>query len=248
MVIYDSILAGKRILFSGDTKQNSVEEIQDFVFGCASLVSPPLFGILNITNPYVDLNSHHLLEEPVYIAGVINPIFKSGKKFQELYDVLVPIDKPLGDQKKAQQLYVIPNNNKDKGQEYYDYKQMAYFDLDTQFIYSIEKRLKDMGDVDDQDLAQAFQNYTQLMIDLALISEDSMFNYDPKIQELVKTYSHRIGLLKKTQVFQNQYSLYQLMSYDTKNSGQKGEMSLVEGVILPIRKMMLSSEMGNLEI
>ena len=62
MVIYDSILAGKRILFSGDTKQNSVEEIQDYVFGCASLVSPPLYGILSIINPYVDLNSTHLLE------------------------------------------------------------------------------------------------------------------------------------------------------------------------------------------
>ena len=105
-----------------------------------------------------------------------------------------------------------------------------------------------MGDVDDQDLMQAFQNYTQLMIDLALISEDSMFNYDPKIQELVKIYKQRISLMKKTQVFQNQYSMYQLMGYDTKNGGQKGEISLVEGIILPIRKMMLSSEMGNLEI
>lgn len=38
------------------------------------------------------------------------------------------------------------------------------------------------------------------------------------------------------------------MSYDTKNGGQKGEMSLVEGIILPIRKMILSSEMGHLEI
>jgi hypothetical protein len=38
------------------------------------------------------------------------------------------------------------------------------------------------------------------------------------------------------------------MSYDTKNGGQKGEISLVEGIILPIRKMMLSSEMGNVEI
>lgn len=38
------------------------------------------------------------------------------------------------------------------------------------------------------------------------------------------------------------------MSYDTKNGGQKGEISLVEGIILPLRKMMLSSEMGNLEI
>ena len=27
MLIYDSLLAGKRILFSGDTKQNSIEEV-----------------------------------------------------------------------------------------------------------------------------------------------------------------------------------------------------------------------------
>jgi hypothetical protein len=99
MVIYDSILAGKRILFSGDTKQNSVEEVQDFVFGCASLVSPPLLGILNIIHPYVDLNSQDLLDDPVYIAGVIHPLFKSGKEFQKLYDVLIPIDKPQDDQK-----------------------------------------------------------------------------------------------------------------------------------------------------
>jgi hypothetical protein len=58
MVIYDSILSGKRILFSGDTKQNSVEEVQDVVFGAARLVSPPMYGILNIINPYIDLNSN----------------------------------------------------------------------------------------------------------------------------------------------------------------------------------------------
>jgi hypothetical protein len=99
MVIYDSILAGKRILFSGDTKQNSVEEVQDYVFGCAALVSPPLYGILNIVHPYVDLNSRDLLEDSVYIAGVIHPLFKSGKEFQSLYDVLIPIDKPSAESK-----------------------------------------------------------------------------------------------------------------------------------------------------
>ena len=52
--------------------------------------------------------------------------------------------------------------------------------------------MKDLNDVDDQDLSQAFQSYTQLMIDLAIISEDSMFTYDPKIQDLVQIYSHRI--------------------------------------------------------
>jgi hypothetical protein len=44
---------------------------------------------------------------------------------------------------------VIPNSNKEKGQEYYDYKEMSYYDLDSQFINSIEKRMKEMGDVDD---------------------------------------------------------------------------------------------------
>jgi hypothetical protein len=80
-------------------------------------VSPPLYGILNIINPYIDLNSNDQLEQNVYIGGVINPMFKSGKKFQEQYDVLVPIDKPTSEQerKKQQQLYVIQNNSKEKG-------------------------------------------------------------------------------------------------------------------------------------
>jgi hypothetical protein len=64
------------------------------------MVSPPFMGILNSVNPYVDLNSNDLLEQNQYIAGVINPIFKTGKKFQELYDVIVIIDKPSGQDQK----------------------------------------------------------------------------------------------------------------------------------------------------
>lgn len=86
------------------------------------------------------------------------------------------------------------------------------------------------------------------MIDLALISEDSLFNYDPKIKELVYIYQPRLNLMKKSLLFQNTISLNQLMSLDTKNGGQKGEISLADGIVYPLRKMMLSSEMGNLEI
>jgi len=40
-----------------------------------------------------------------------------------------------------------------------------------------------------------------------------------------------------------------LTSYDIKNShGIKGPISYLDAVVKPIRKMMLSSEMGNLEI
>ena len=85
------------------------------------------------------------------------------------------------------------------------------------------------------------------MIDLALISDD-LFSFDPKIKELVQIYEHRLNLMKRTQLFQNQYYLQQLASFDSKNGSPKGEMTLSEGIIHPLRKMMLSSEMGNLEI
>ena len=76
MLLYDSVLAGKRILFSGDTGQNSVEELQDCVYACASLVAPLLHGQSNLINGYIDFASLDLLEEASYIGGVINPIFK----------------------------------------------------------------------------------------------------------------------------------------------------------------------------
>jgi hypothetical protein len=33
------------------------------------------------------------LEDPVYIAGAVNPIFRTFKKYNELFDVLIPVDK-----------------------------------------------------------------------------------------------------------------------------------------------------------
>jgi hypothetical protein len=40
-----------------------------------------------------------------------------------------------------------------------------------------------------------------------------------------------------------------LTEIDTKNGGgNKGEISLYDGIIYPVRKIMLSSEMGNMEI
>jgi hypothetical protein len=33
--------------------------------------------------------------------------------------------------------------------------------------------MREIGDIDDEDIINAFQNYTQLMLDFAMISEDS---------------------------------------------------------------------------
>ena len=58
----------------------------------------------------------------------MNPIFKSSKHFQEHYDVLITIDSK--DAKQKSQSLLFKNNNKDKKQEYYDYKTKAYYDID----------------------------------------------------------------------------------------------------------------------
>jgi hypothetical protein len=75
MIIYDALLCEKRILLSGDTA-NSADEIQEFVLACSQFISPPLLGILSKMFPYASLNNLDFLEEPGYIAGVTNPIFK----------------------------------------------------------------------------------------------------------------------------------------------------------------------------
>lgn len=90
MVIFDSILAGKRIVISGDTKQNSIEEVQDIVMTLANMVSPPLYGISNLVHPYVHLTNNELLDDPSYIAGVINPMFNT-KGFSMKYDIMIQI-------------------------------------------------------------------------------------------------------------------------------------------------------------
>ena len=138
MVIYDSILAGKRILISGDTKQNSIEEVQEIVLTIASLVSPPIMGMLNIVHPYVHLSNCQLLEEPTYIAGVINPMFIN-KKFLTNIDLLVRIGNPNPKMRSNKNKQVsescapkciVLQNDDGKHPGYYDYKSVKYKDLD----------------------------------------------------------------------------------------------------------------------
>ena len=84
MVIYDALLAEKRILFAG-ALDCSLSQIQDYVFAAASLVSPPLYGIQNKIFPYVPLSQMPLLEsESGFIAGVTNPMFLQNKRCHDL--------------------------------------------------------------------------------------------------------------------------------------------------------------------
>ena len=88
MLIYDAILSEKRILFSGGL-EFSADEIQDYVFACANLVSPPIIGILSKVHPYGALSNLDFIEEPGYIAGVTNPMFKQRANW---HDVCCEID------------------------------------------------------------------------------------------------------------------------------------------------------------
>jgi hypothetical protein len=62
MLIYDAILSEKRILFSGGL-EFSADEIQEYVFACASIVSPPIIGVLSKLYPYAALSNLDFIEE-----------------------------------------------------------------------------------------------------------------------------------------------------------------------------------------
>jgi hypothetical protein len=103
-----------------------------------NLVSPPLYGILNQVHPYVHLSNSHLLEQPSYIAGVINPMLMD-KKFYGNFDLLIRVGNPnpllrKGKGKNGNDSNVpsciVPQNDDGKHPNYYDYKTMKYKSFD----------------------------------------------------------------------------------------------------------------------
>ena len=75
MMIYDAILSEKRIIFSAGL-EFSADEIQQFMFSCAQMVSPPLIGVMQKLHPYFSLlHVDFFKDELGYIACVTNPIF-----------------------------------------------------------------------------------------------------------------------------------------------------------------------------
>lgn len=84
MIIYDALLSEKRILFSGGLDY-SADEIQDYVFSCAQLISPPLMGTLNKVHPYAALSLNlDFFEEQGIIAGATNPIIKEKSSWHDI--------------------------------------------------------------------------------------------------------------------------------------------------------------------
>lgn len=125
MVIYDAMLADRRILFSGGFNF-SADEIQEYVLACASLVSSALPGIMSRVHPYAALSNLDFIEENGYIAGVTNPMFKQR---QAWHDICCEID--IG------KLKICRNSN-----DYYDYQKERYYELDQQFIKTLISRIQ----------------------------------------------------------------------------------------------------------
>ena len=72
MRVFNAVLAGKRVLFVG--YNHAAQDVCRFVLAAASMVSPPVEGILRRVYPYANLTDLSFLETPGYIAGVTNPV------------------------------------------------------------------------------------------------------------------------------------------------------------------------------
>lgn len=67
-----------------------INQIQDYVFAAASLISPPLVGIQSKIYPYAPLQLISVLEnEAGYIASVTNHVYLMNKK---CHDVSCKVD------------------------------------------------------------------------------------------------------------------------------------------------------------
>ena len=84
MIIYDALLQEKRILFAG-ALDFPINQIQDYVFAAASLISQPLIGVQSKVYPYAPLQLISTLEhEPGYVAGVTNLMYLMNKKCHDV--------------------------------------------------------------------------------------------------------------------------------------------------------------------
>jgi hypothetical protein len=118
------------------------------------MASPPLVGLLMKLYPYAALDNLDFTEEPGYIAGVTNPMFK---QHQGWYDVCCEID--IGKMK-------CPKTS----QGFYMYEEEKYADLDRDFIRPIIDRIK-TNSINDEEIRKCFESYTSLILDLSLHEE-----------------------------------------------------------------------------
>lgn len=131
------------------------------------MVSPPLIGILMKVYPYAALDNLEILEEPGYIAGVTNPMFKT---HQNWYDVCCDI---------GMRKMHCPKTNAN----FYSYDDERYADLDRDFIRPIIDKIK-TNSINDEEIRKCFESYTSLMLDLSLHDESQYVHRDNQFGEM----------------------------------------------------------------
>jgi len=235
MLIYDALLAEKRILFSGGL-DFSADEIQGFALACVSLVSPPLCpGMLQKLHPYANISNLDFIEELGFVAAVTNPIFKQRSNW---HDVCCEID--IGKLKVS------------KNKDFYNYEQEKYFALDTEFIRALIARIK-QNTINDEELRRAFESYTLLMLDLALKDDpvtagtgvgpmtlinrsEELTHENEKLQDLLY---QRVRRFQKTQLYKIQRFMLKFKELDFKSNVS---LATVETYL---RKLRLSKDLAS---
>lgn len=86
MRIYNAVLTGQRVLFVG--YNHAAGDVCEFVLAAASMVSPPVGGVLRRAYPYANLTDLTFLETPGYVAGVTNPVFQGNASWWDLACIL----------------------------------------------------------------------------------------------------------------------------------------------------------------
>lgn len=176
MMIYDALLADKRVLFSGSLEQ-SAQEIGDYVLTSSLLLLGLPMGISLRLYPYAALDNLSFLDDQGFLAGVTNPMFKSKSDW---HDLCCEVD--LGKIRVARAHY-----------NYFEEGGCA--EADAEFVRPIIQRLKSGGGIEEETIRRAFDGYTRRMVEMAAQMEESGSGggvYTERLKRLVKTNMYKI--------------------------------------------------------
>jgi len=135
--------------------------------------------------PYAALSNLDFLNEPGYIAGVTNPMFKTKA---EWYDVCAEID--IGKLKVSK-----------SGKDFYNYELEKYFNMDLDFIRPIIQRIRH-NQINDDEIRKCFENFTRLTVDLAFREEVSWGeDAEHDGEKLIDVMYNRVRRFQKTNMY-----------------------------------------------
>jgi hypothetical protein len=201
MIIYESLLADKRIMFIGEAN-TSCEKLTSYIFSLASMLSPPVVGLIKRLHPYKNLYDLEFLKTTNCVFGVTNPIFKNKT---DSWDIMCEVETGK-----------ITVNEKFK-----QYLNAINRETDIFFIKELIYKIKSEF-INEYEVERYFRLYTRHLLKIS--SEEFFTDDDELVNEINRQYKRKLKL-QNSFIWKMENSLEKL--YENMLSNNKSFKSII---------------------